>query len=198
VQARTLMGTPFDQLVLREAPLGKLHLAMEAPRRFFLLLRCDAPDVHPVDGIPEIRADGTSCTTITVQKVNERGQPSQGTSDNDLLYLRTDYGTVFDAEVLIRYHFDYELVQIWRSEVHETPRHDPSARQPWQGFDGTTWAESVPRHVVPAQAEAGANSYAAVQSCRRPETRPHAVSSGYDPYRNSGFCALEVLKHVAG
>src|SRR5262245_27281929 len=62
------------------------------------------------------------------------------------------------GQVLIRYHFDYESVQIWRSAVHETPRHDPSARQPWQGFDGTPWAESVPRHVVPAPAEAGANS----------------------------------------
>ena len=100
--------------------------------------------------------------------------------------------------VLIRYHFDYESAQIWRSEVRETSRHDPSALQPWQVFEGTTWAESVLRHVVPAQAEAGANLYAAVQSSRRPETRPHVVSSGYDPYRNSGFCAPEVLKHVAG
>src|SRR5215471_8560725 len=94
--------------------------------------------------------------------------------------------------VLICCHFDYESAQIWRSAVHEMSRHDPSARQPWQVCDGTTWAESVPRYGVPAQAEASANSYAAVRSCRRPETRPPVVSSGSDPYRNFG------LDHRAG
>ena len=45
-----------------------------------------------------------------------------------------------DTRVLIRYHFDYELAQIWRSEALEMSRHGPSVRRPCQGFDGTTWA----------------------------------------------------------
>ena len=40
--------------------------------------------------------------------------------------------------VLIRYHFDYESVQIWRSEALEMSRHDPSVRRPCQEFGGTT------------------------------------------------------------
>ena len=56
------------------------------------------PDNLVVDGIPEIRADGTSFTTITVQKVDEGGKPKQANSDNDVVYLRTDYGTLFSAD----------------------------------------------------------------------------------------------------
>jgi hypothetical protein len=96
-QARALLNTPFDRLIIHEGPRGRLQVAIEEPRLSFLRLSCDAPDVHPVDGIPEIRADGASSTTITVQKVDEQGKPRQGNSDNDQLYLRTDYGTLFDA-----------------------------------------------------------------------------------------------------
>jgi len=97
-QARALFRTRYDRIVLREEPPGKLQIAIEELRLSFLRLSCDAPDVHPVDGIPEIRADGTSFTTITVLKVDEEGMPQQGNDDNDLLYLRTDYGTLFDAD----------------------------------------------------------------------------------------------------
>jgi hypothetical protein len=97
-QAGALLNTPLDRLILREGPRGRLQVAIEEPRLSFLRLSCDAPDVHPVDGIPEIRADGASSTTITVQKVDEQGKPRQGNSDNDQLYLRTDYGTLFDAD----------------------------------------------------------------------------------------------------
>src|SRR5215510_15668216 len=102
------------------------------------------------------------------------------------------------ASALIRYHFDYASAQIWRSAVREMSRHDPSVQRPSQVFEGTTWAGSIPRHVAPAQAEADANSCAAVRSYRTPETRPRAVSSGCDPYRNSSFCAPEVPRHDAG
>jgi hypothetical protein len=82
--------------------------------------------------------------------------------------------------VLIRYYFDYESAQIWRSEVLETSRHAPSARQPCQVFDGTTGAESVPRRVTPAQAEAGANAYAAVHSCLVGPTGKGRKGTAYD------------------
>lgn len=97
-QARALLSIPREHLVLREAPKGTLQVAVEEPRRSFLLLGCDAPDAHPVDGIPEISADGQSFTTITVQKIDERGGRQQGEKDNDLLYLRTDYGTLLSAD----------------------------------------------------------------------------------------------------
>ena len=97
-QASALLNTPLDRLILREGPRGRLQVATEEPKLSFLRLSCDAPDVHPVDGIPEIRADGASFTTITVQKVDEQGKPRQANSDNDQLYLRTDYGTLFDAD----------------------------------------------------------------------------------------------------
>lgn len=97
-QAQVLINTPREWLVLREAPKGKLQVAIEEPRLSFLLLSCDAPDVHPADGMPEIHADGASFTTITVQKVDRRGKPQQGNSDNDLLYLRTDHGTLYSTD----------------------------------------------------------------------------------------------------
>jgi hypothetical protein len=97
-QARALFRTPYDWMVLREAPQGQLQIVIEELRLSFLRLSCDAPDVHPVDGIPEIHADGASFTTIAVLKVDEQGMPQQGNDDNDLLYLRTDYGTLFDAD----------------------------------------------------------------------------------------------------
>ena len=98
MQALALIGMPLDQLKVREAPKDMLQVAIDEPKLSFLLVNCDPPDVHPVDGIPEIRADGTSFTTITVQKVDEGGKPKQANSDNDIVYLRTDYGTLFSGD----------------------------------------------------------------------------------------------------
>ena len=97
-QAGAFLRAYPESLVLRETPKGKLQLAIEPPKRFGLLLSCDAQDVHPVDGIPEIAADGESFTTINVQKIDEQGTPQQGRNDNDQLYLRTDYGALFSAD----------------------------------------------------------------------------------------------------
>ena len=97
-QARALINAPRENLALRESSKGKLQVAVEEPTQTMLLLSSDAPDVHPVDGIPEVSADGESFTTITVQKVVENGEPQQSKNDNDLLYLRTDYGTLFSAD----------------------------------------------------------------------------------------------------
>jgi hypothetical protein len=97
-QARAFFDAFPDRLVLREGAKGKLELVIVTPKVYSLLLRCDAPDVHPVDGIPEIRADGASFTTITVQKIDERGEPQKGKEDTDLLHLRTDHGALFSAD----------------------------------------------------------------------------------------------------
>ncbi len=93
-QAFKFITSPPDKLVLEEKNEGMLGLTIQEPNTSFLILQSDAPDVHAVDGIPEIAADGESFTIITVQKVNELGIPKQEKDDNDLLYLRTDYGTL--------------------------------------------------------------------------------------------------------
>ena len=96
-QVRTIFNAP-GSLVLRETPKGKMQVAVEEPAQAFLVLSCDAPDVHPVDGIPEISADGESFTTITAQKVDGRGELLQGKNDNDQLYLRSNHGALFSSD----------------------------------------------------------------------------------------------------
>lgn len=86
-----------DKLVLTGTTL-KPKLAIREPEVFSLFITTDAPDKHPVDGIPEIPADGSSSALITIQKIDERFKPQRGTKDNDQLYLRTDHGIIRDAE----------------------------------------------------------------------------------------------------
>lgn len=97
-QALAFMAAPFERLAIGESGKGKVQVTVEAPQVFRLQIQCDAPDVHPVDGIPEIKADGTSFTTITVQKVDERGEAQKARTDNDELHLRTTAGTLQSAE----------------------------------------------------------------------------------------------------
>src|SRR5439155_1608360 len=73
-QALAFIAAPLHHVVVAETAKGKAQASIEAPKVFRLLIQSDAPDVHPVDGIPEIKADGTSFTTITVQKADERGE----------------------------------------------------------------------------------------------------------------------------
>ncbi|MBI3273446.1 MAG: hypothetical protein HYZ53_30965 [Planctomycetes bacterium] len=63
-----------------------------------LVLTCDAPGKHPVDGIPEIRADGKSFTSILIQKVDLEGNSLASDADHDRVYLRTDGGLLTDPE----------------------------------------------------------------------------------------------------
>src|SRR5215475_3728110 len=97
-QIRVLFNAPPGSLVVRETPKGKMQVAGDAPEQSFLMLSCDAPDVHPVDGIPEISADGESFTTITAQHVDGRGELLQGKNDNDQLYLRSNHGALFSSD----------------------------------------------------------------------------------------------------
>jgi hypothetical protein len=97
-QALAFLGRPFDHIVIGESGKGKAQASIETPQTFRLLVQSDAPDVHPVDGIPEIKADGTSFATITVQKVDERGDAQKSRNDNDELHLRTTAGTLQNAD----------------------------------------------------------------------------------------------------
>jgi hypothetical protein len=96
--ASILFSVPRSSVALREGAKGALEITIEETSRSFITLSSDAPDVHPVDGIPEIPADGESFTTISVQKVDELGQLLHGQNDSDKLYLRTDHGTLFSAD----------------------------------------------------------------------------------------------------
>jgi hypothetical protein len=97
-QAQALMNAPREHITLREGAKGKIQLVVEEPSLSYLLMSSDAPDAHPVDGIPEIAADGVSFTTITVQKIDGRGQMQQSKNDNDLIYLRADFGALMSAD----------------------------------------------------------------------------------------------------
>jgi hypothetical protein len=97
-QAMALVSAPLSYVVIGDGKGGKLQASVELPRCFRLLLESDAPDVHPVDGMPEIKADGVSYTTIRVQKLDEHNEPQKARSDNDELHLRTSAGTLLTAD----------------------------------------------------------------------------------------------------
>ena len=86
-----------DKLVVK-GPLTNLQLAIRDPETFSLYITTDAKDVHPVDGIPEITADGKSFATITIQKIDDRYKPQSGKKGSDQIYLRTNHGILRDAE----------------------------------------------------------------------------------------------------
>jgi hypothetical protein len=97
-QALALLSTPFDQITIGEAARGRPQVAVEARELGFLQLECDARTLHPVDGVPSVKADGTSFTTVTVRKVDAQGQPRKSRSDGDELYVRTTAGKVLTAD----------------------------------------------------------------------------------------------------
>jgi hypothetical protein len=97
VRAQRYMDA-FPQRLRVVGDASKPRLAVRDPESFSLFLETDAADKHPVDSIPEIRADGTSSTLITITKIDERFKPQKGDGDNEELYLRTDHGIVRDEK----------------------------------------------------------------------------------------------------
>ena len=98
-EAAALMNATPKYAVLREGKSG-LQVEINRPVSLLLNITCDAPDVHPVDGVPEIKGDGKSYTTITVKKTDSSGKDQTDKGDTDQLYLRTDHGTIMDAKGL--------------------------------------------------------------------------------------------------
>jgi hypothetical protein len=96
-KAADYMAVFPDKLILTEGT-GGLRVIIREPESFSLHVSCDAPEKHPVDGIPMISGDGTSYTTITIQKIDERKVPQRGEAQNDTLYLRTDHGAIRDVQ----------------------------------------------------------------------------------------------------
>ena len=96
-QALALLSAPFRHVAIGEAR-GKPVATVAAPAVALLLLKSDVDDVHPVDGIGEIKADGSAFTTITVQKIGENGEAQKSKTDNDEVHLRTTEGTLMSAD----------------------------------------------------------------------------------------------------
>lgn len=61
-----------------------------------LRLTSDAKDEHPVDGIGELKADGKSHATISIEKLSAEGTPLRRRGDNDEIFLRTTGGSLQD------------------------------------------------------------------------------------------------------
>lgn len=88
----------FPDKLMLTATKNNIKPAIRDQEYFAIYATSDAPDKHPVDGIHEIMADGISSTVITLIKVDERKKIQNGKLDNDLLYLRTDYGIIRDVD----------------------------------------------------------------------------------------------------
>jgi hypothetical protein len=72
-------------------------LSIRDPEISGLYITTDATYKHPVDGIPGIRADGSSSVLLSIQKIDVRSKPQTGTDDKDQLYFRSDHGIVRNA-----------------------------------------------------------------------------------------------------
>lgn len=96
-KAADYMAVFPEKLTLTEGT-GSLRITIREPESFSLSVTCDAPDKHPVDNIPTIPGDGTSYTTITIQKIDERSVRQKGEAQNDTLYLRTNHGVIRDVQ----------------------------------------------------------------------------------------------------
>lgn len=97
ILAAKYMGAFPRRLVVDNSD-GEMRLSIRDPEYFTLHVTTDAADVHPVDGIAEIEADGVSSALIEVRKIDERGQPAQREEDSDTVYLRTDHGVLRDRD----------------------------------------------------------------------------------------------------
>lgn len=75
---------------------GKQDVVDDSPDSASLVITTNAEQFHPVDNVPLIPGDGTSFLVVTLQKVNDQGQPlTRKTVDNDVIWLRTDHGRLF-------------------------------------------------------------------------------------------------------
>lgn len=96
-EAVTQMGRPGrrQELAVRIKTDGTAQIVDETPDESFLQVTTNATQLHPVDNVPLIPADGSSFLVVTLQKLDEEGQAvSRKTVDNETIWLRTDHGTL--------------------------------------------------------------------------------------------------------
>ena len=74
---------------------GELDVTDETPEESLLTATTNATQFHPVDGVPLIPGDGQAFLAVTLQKTDSQGKPlTRKTKDNDVIWLRTDQGTL--------------------------------------------------------------------------------------------------------
>jgi hypothetical protein len=89
-----LQALAGGKAVIEESRDGELSIVEEVPSLAHLLASVEASALHPVDGVPMIPGDGTSFAVVTVKKVNEQGEALTRKKDNDVIWLRTDQGSL--------------------------------------------------------------------------------------------------------
>jgi hypothetical protein len=77
--------------VAEPAPLQRMALASNS-----LGLEVSAPSQHPVDGMPQVPADGTSSCTITVRKYDSEGELVKGQKED--VHLRSTGGSLMAGD----------------------------------------------------------------------------------------------------
>src|SRR5262245_11064174 len=84
---------------IRTTSGGKQDVVDDAPDSSALVVSTNATQFHPVDNVPLIPGDGTSFLVVTLQKVNDQGQPlTRKTVDNDVIWLRIDHGRLLQDD----------------------------------------------------------------------------------------------------
>lgn len=82
---------------IRTSAGGKQDVVDDSPDSSALVITTNAEQFHPVDNVPLIPGDGRSFLIVTLQKVNDQGQPlTRKTVDNDVIWLRIDHGSLRD------------------------------------------------------------------------------------------------------
>jgi hypothetical protein len=89
-----LQALASGQAVIEEDRGGELSIVQDAPSVAHLVASIEAEALHPVDGVPLIPGDGSSFAVVTVKKLNDRGEALTRKKDNDVVWLRTDQGSL--------------------------------------------------------------------------------------------------------
>jgi hypothetical protein len=96
-RARTfelLQALARGQAVVEEDRHGELSVVEDIPTVSQLVASVEATALHPVDGVPLIPGDGKSFAVVLVKKVSEQGDALTRKKDNDVIWLRTDQGSL--------------------------------------------------------------------------------------------------------
>ncbi len=82
---------------VRDLAGGKVDVVDDTPEAVTIQVTTNAEQLHPVDSVPLIPADGRSFLVVNLQKVNDRGEVLvRKTVDTEVIWLRINHGTLRD------------------------------------------------------------------------------------------------------
>jgi hypothetical protein len=74
---------------------GELDFVDDTPEESLLTVATNASQLHPVDKVPLIPADGKAFLVVTLQKADSQGKPTtRKTKDNEVIWLRINHGSL--------------------------------------------------------------------------------------------------------